>query len=351
MHGPGHPAASRVLLLRLRRWPAGCWSPGGPVTSAPFPASGPTPAAVIRRRARSLADAARRRLGFELGLQVSGMRMVLPDFSYRASDGRIEENEFCPVLVCRVNGEPSARPDEVDLTEWWSWDEFLDAAADPDSGLSPWARCRRRCWTRPSSAGQRDRAAATALAAGVHQPARSARAISSSRVTVFQFRTVTLGGQAAVPVDLAEGGLRQPVRAPQVQVIADDPARRGAFGVLASSSGVDRPSGRLGEEAEKVLRAVGRRSSRRGRPSIAAASCVGGADDDIGRSRRGCSAMPSSTAATDPPGSRSVTHDDVAAVQMGADVVDTRPRSTPPGARPSEPSWPVPTLMPRMKRR
>ena len=87
-----------------------------------------------------LADAARRRLWYELGLRASGMRVLVPDFSYRASDGRVEENELCPVLVCRVDGAPSTRPEEVDLAEWWSWGEFLAAAADPESGLSPWAR-------------------------------------------------------------------------------------------------------------------------------------------------------------------------------------------------------------------
>jgi isopentenyl-diphosphate delta-isomerase len=88
----------------------------------------------------SLADAATRRMRHELGLETRDLRMVLPDFSYRASDGRVEENEFCPVLVCDIVGEPTPRPDEVDVIAWWTWDEFLAAAADPDSGLSPWAR-------------------------------------------------------------------------------------------------------------------------------------------------------------------------------------------------------------------
>ena len=87
-----------------------------------------------------LATAAARRLRFELGLDARGMRMVLPDFSYRASDGRIEENEFCPVLACTIVGEPTPRSEEVETTQWWSWDRFLDAATDPASGLSPWAR-------------------------------------------------------------------------------------------------------------------------------------------------------------------------------------------------------------------
>lgn len=88
----------------------------------------------------SLAGAATRRLEFELGLQVSDMRMVLPEFSYRAFDGRIEENEFCPVLVCRIEDEPTPRADEVEAATWWSWPAFLAAAEDPDSGLSAWSR-------------------------------------------------------------------------------------------------------------------------------------------------------------------------------------------------------------------
>lgn len=87
-----------------------------------------------------LAEAATRRLSFELGLEPADLRMVLPDFSYRASDGRVEENEFCPVLVCRITGQPTPQSDEVDDIAWWSWPQFLAAAADPDSGLSPWSR-------------------------------------------------------------------------------------------------------------------------------------------------------------------------------------------------------------------
>lgn len=87
-----------------------------------------------------LTDAAARRLRYELGLEVEDLRMVLPDFGYRASDGQVEENEFCPVLACRISGEPIPLADEVQAVQWWSWQRFLDAAADQDSGLSPWAR-------------------------------------------------------------------------------------------------------------------------------------------------------------------------------------------------------------------
>lgn len=85
-------------------------------------------------------DAVRRRLHVELGLVAEDVRLVLPDFSYRASDGAIEENELCPVLVCRLTDDP--QPDRTEVAEWawWHWSDFLSAAADPDSGLSPWAR-------------------------------------------------------------------------------------------------------------------------------------------------------------------------------------------------------------------
>lgn len=87
-----------------------------------------------------LEDAVARRLADELDVAVTGLRLVLPDFGYRASAGGIEENERCPVFVGTVVGEPRPRPDEVDSCEWWPWERFLAAAADGTSGLSPWAR-------------------------------------------------------------------------------------------------------------------------------------------------------------------------------------------------------------------
>jgi isopentenyl-diphosphate delta-isomerase len=87
-----------------------------------------------------LEDAVRRRLRDELGLEVNNLRLVLPDFAYRASAGGIEEHELCPVFVGTLVGEPRPRPDEVESCEWWTWDRFLEAAADPASDVSPWAR-------------------------------------------------------------------------------------------------------------------------------------------------------------------------------------------------------------------
>lgn len=100
-----------------------------------------------------MADAVRRRLGDELGLCATDLRLVLPDFSYRASAGGIEENELCPVYVCTLVGEPRPRPDEVDSVAWWSWEDVLAEARAADGDLSPWARlqiplldARRALW-------------------------------------------------------------------------------------------------------------------------------------------------------------------------------------------------------------
>ena len=90
--------------------------------------------------AEDWADAVVRRLSFELGLTATKLRLVLPDFSYRASSRGVEENELCPVFVCRLTDDPRPNSSEVEAWEWWSWDRFLGEAADQDSDLSPWAR-------------------------------------------------------------------------------------------------------------------------------------------------------------------------------------------------------------------
>jgi isopentenyl-diphosphate Delta-isomerase len=82
--------------------------------------------------------AVRRRLADELGLRAVDLRLVLPEFAYRASAGGVEENEHCPVYVCTLVGEPQPRPAEVEWARWWSWEAFLAAAGAGE--LSPWAR-------------------------------------------------------------------------------------------------------------------------------------------------------------------------------------------------------------------
>ena len=51
---------------------------------ADFPGCGPTPAAGTRAPDEPLAKAVRRRLRHELGVDVADLRLLLPDFAYRA---------------------------------------------------------------------------------------------------------------------------------------------------------------------------------------------------------------------------------------------------------------------------
>jgi isopentenyl-diphosphate delta-isomerase len=86
------------------------------------------------------ADAVHRRLRDELGLHAIDLRLVLPDFSYRATLHGIEENELCPVFVCVLDTDPRPDAAEVEAWQWWPWERFLAEARAADSVLSPWAR-------------------------------------------------------------------------------------------------------------------------------------------------------------------------------------------------------------------
>ncbi len=124
----GYDAAGRVLVTRRaadkRAFPL-VWTG----TCCGHPGPGEAVDAAVHRRLRD-----------ELGLHARDLTLVLPEFSYRASDGTVEENELCPVYVCRLDGDPAPAPGEVAEWVWWDWDAFLTAASALDSVLSPWAR-------------------------------------------------------------------------------------------------------------------------------------------------------------------------------------------------------------------
>ncbi len=86
-----------------------------------------------------LAEAATRRARQELGLELEGVRLVLPRFRYRAEMDGVVENEMCPVLVARVGrAEVSADPDEVEEHRWVSWSDLLGSVLDRTQVVSPW---------------------------------------------------------------------------------------------------------------------------------------------------------------------------------------------------------------------
>ena len=84
--------------------------------------------------------AAMRRVPEELGTAPSGLRMVLPDFRYRAVDASgIVENELCPVMVGELDPDAlDPDPDEVAETAWLDWQDLRRTAATAPQLLSPW---------------------------------------------------------------------------------------------------------------------------------------------------------------------------------------------------------------------
>jgi isopentenyl-diphosphate delta-isomerase len=118
----------RLLITRRalgkKTWP-------GVVTNSccGHPSPGEPLQAAIERRARQ-----------ELGLAVMNVRLVLPNFSYRAvmADG-VVENELCPVFMATaVAGAPVLDPKEVDSAEWVPWADFVTAVLSGERGVSPW---------------------------------------------------------------------------------------------------------------------------------------------------------------------------------------------------------------------
>lgn len=85
-----------------------------------------------------LEDAVRRRGRAELDIELEEVRLILPEFSYRAEMNGLVENELCPVVVARAIGQPRPSPDEVEDTAWEPWAEFAAGVLANARELSPW---------------------------------------------------------------------------------------------------------------------------------------------------------------------------------------------------------------------
>ncbi|WP_322095775.1 isopentenyl-diphosphate Delta-isomerase [Phycicoccus flavus] len=91
------------------------------------------------RPGEPLEDAVRRRVRDELGVEVGPVRLVLPDFRYRAVQGGLVEHELCPVLVARAT-DTALVPDpaEVDDAHWEPWSGFAADVLAGRRAVSPW---------------------------------------------------------------------------------------------------------------------------------------------------------------------------------------------------------------------
>jgi isopentenyl-diphosphate delta-isomerase len=71
-------------------------------------------------------------------VSIRDVEVVLPDYRYRAEDRGIVENEFCPVMIGRISGEPRPAENEVASIAWVTWDELVERCVSRDPSLSPW---------------------------------------------------------------------------------------------------------------------------------------------------------------------------------------------------------------------
>ncbi|MFK4759946.1 isopentenyl-diphosphate Delta-isomerase [Microbacterium sp. ZW T5_45] len=93
------------------------------------------------RPGEAMLDAVHRRAADELGVRVSQVRTVLPDYRYRAVDASgIVENEICPVHLAVLEGPMDPRPEEVSEWAWASPDDIVQAVQSTPFVFSPWMR-------------------------------------------------------------------------------------------------------------------------------------------------------------------------------------------------------------------
>lgn len=88
----------------------------------------------------ALPDALARRAGGELGTAITDVRLVIPDFAYRAEMHGVVENELCPVYVAALAEPSELRPDptEVADVEWADWPTFGADVLAGRRAVSPW---------------------------------------------------------------------------------------------------------------------------------------------------------------------------------------------------------------------
>jgi geranylgeranyl diphosphate synthase, type I len=155
-------AAGRVLLTRRAltkvTWP-GVWSN----SCCGHPRPGETDVAAVERRLRE-----------ELGVEVTGVEVMLPDFGYTAADpSGLVENEHCPVYRAFIvdRGVLRPDPDEVMDYQWLTWPDLIATAERAPGLLSPWAVAQIQALASSQDAARMPRslqsADATATMAGV----------------------------------------------------------------------------------------------------------------------------------------------------------------------------------------
>lgn len=81
-------------------------------------------------------DAIVRRADYELGMAISDIYVILPEYIYKTPlFNGIVEYEFCPVYLARIETEPSPNPDEVNDFKWMNWGDFMSELKKDKSNI------------------------------------------------------------------------------------------------------------------------------------------------------------------------------------------------------------------------
>jgi len=126
----GQVLVTRRALSKLT-WP-GVWTN----SFCGHPAPGESQESAIARRALR-----------ELGITVTDIEPVIPDFRYRAVDASgIVENEICPVYRARTSDTVAPSDDEVAEFYWADPESLRDAATAAPYAFSPWLGWQLQQW-------------------------------------------------------------------------------------------------------------------------------------------------------------------------------------------------------------
>jgi len=86
-----------------------------------------------------MVDAIARRAQDELGITLTKIESLLPDFRYAATDASgVVENEICPVYTAFTAEQPEIHPEEIEEFAWVNPAEFQRAVAATPFAFSPW---------------------------------------------------------------------------------------------------------------------------------------------------------------------------------------------------------------------
>jgi len=84
-------------------------------------------------------EAVKRRCKFELGINVNDNDILeVSPYRYCFSYQGVMENEICPILVVRYDGQVDYNKDEVKSIQWIDWQHWLNQVEISPSIYSPW---------------------------------------------------------------------------------------------------------------------------------------------------------------------------------------------------------------------